>query len=517
MTELSSYLEDQWRRGEGRGAALYDPATGAELATASTAGLDLAAALDHARRVGGPALRAMSFAERGALLTGLSKALHAKRDELLEISTRNTGTTLKDSKFDIDGATATLAAYGDLGAELGEGTFLLDGEGLQLGRSPRFHGQHVQVPLRGVAVHINAFNFPAWGLAEKLACAFLAGMPVLSKPATGTALPAHRAAELLVESGLLPPGSFSFLCGSVGDLLDHLTPQDVVAFTGSAATARKIRAHPRVVERSVRVNAEADSLNAMVVGPDVEPGSDTWDLFLRELCREIAQKSGQKCTATRRVFLPEALIEPALEGLREGLADYPAGPPTEEGVRMGTLATPSQFPDVQAGMQQLAGVCEVAIGAIPDGDGSGGALVEPVVFVCRDPRGTPLVHELEVFGPATTLMPYSGDALEAGELVALGEGCLVATAYSDDLAFSRELLFELAPWNGRVLLGGKRIAEHSTGPGVVLPQLVHGGPGRAGGGLELGGERGLALYMQTCAVQGARPVLEKLLGSSKKD
>jgi 3,4-dehydroadipyl-CoA semialdehyde dehydrogenase len=513
MLQLRSYLQDEWQRGSGEGTLLYDPSTGDAVASATTEGLDLGAALGFARREGGPALRAMTFAQRGELLTELSKAIHAHRSELLELSTLNTGTTQKDSKFDIDGCTATLAAYGDLGRELGDRTFLLDGEGLQVGRSPRFHGQHIQVPLRGVAIHINAFNFPAWGFGEKLACAFLAGMPVLTKPGTGTALPSHRIAEIVVDSGLCPPGSWSFLCGRVGDLLDHTTAQDVVAFTGSANTARRIRSNPRIVEQSVRVNAEADSLNAMVVGPDVEVGSDTWDLFVRELTREMTQKTGQKCTATRRVFLPEGLIEPALEALRESLAEFPAGSAHDDAVRMGPLATPAQFPDVQDGLRRMAEVCEVALGSVPDGDGTPCAVIEPVVFVCRDAAGTQLVHDLEVFGPACTLMPYSGDAIEAGELVAQGNGCLVSTAYSDDLKFTQALLMELAPWNGRVLLGSKRIAEHSTGPGLVMPQLVHGGPGRAGGGLELGGLRGLGLYLQTCAVQGSRPVIEKILGA----
>ncbi|MFT7669539.1 MAG: 3,4-dehydroadipyl-CoA semialdehyde dehydrogenase [Planctomycetota bacterium] len=513
MLELKSFLQNEWQRGSGDGSALYNPSSGEAIASASTKGLDLGAALAFARKEGGPALRAMTFAERGALLTKMSKAIHAQRAELLELSTLNTGTTLKDSKFDIDGATGTLAAYGELGAELGDKTFLLDGEGMQVGRSPRFHGQHIKVPLRGVGIHINAFNFPAWGFAEKLACSFLAGVPVLTKPATSTAMPSYRIAEIVVESGLCPPGSWSFLCGSVGDLLDHATSQDIVAFTGSANTARLIRGHERIIQQSVRVNAEADSLNAMVVGGDVEVGSDTWDLFIRELTREITQKSGQKCTATRRVFLPEALIEPAIDALRESLLEFPAGDPMDEAFRMGPLSTPAQFPDVQGCLRQLAEVSEIVIGSIPDGDGKHGALMEPVVFHCRDPKGTTLVHELEAFGPVCTLMPYSGEALEAGEMVALGGGSLVATSYSDDIDFTRTLIFELAPWNGRVLLGSKRVADFSTGPGVVMPQLVHGGPGRAGGGLELGGLRGLSLYMQTCAVQGSRPMIEKILGA----
>ncbi len=512
MQELKSFLQNEWQSGTDKPATLFDPSTGEAIATASTAGLDLGAALAYARNTGGPALRAMTFAERGELLTNMSKAIHAHRAELLEISTRNAGTTLRDSKFDIDGATGTLAAYGDIGKELGDRTFLLDGEGMQVGRSPRFHGQHIQVPLRGVAIHINAFNFPAWGFAEKLACAFLAGVPVLTKPATSTALPSYRIAEILVESGLCPAGTWSFLCGSVGDLLQHVTAQDVVAFTGSAATARVIRGQERIIAQSVRVNAEADSLNAMVIGPDVEVGSDTWDLFIRELTREMTQKSGQKCTATRRVFLPENLITATVEALKDSLAEVSVGSAHDESVRMGPLSTPGQYPDVRDALKELAVDCEVAIGQVPDGDGAGGVPFEPVVLICRDPKNTPQVHEVEVFGPCVTLMPYSGDPIEGGAMVALSNGCLVATMYSDDLEFTKDLLLELAPWNGRVLMGSKRIADHSTGPGIVMPSLVHGGPGRAGGGLELGGLRGLNLYMQTCAVQGSRPVIEKILG-----
>jgi len=513
MQELKSYLSDRWQAGAGDGAALHDPASGEAIAHTSTEGLDLGAALTHARESGGPALRSMTFAERGALLLGISKAVHGFRDELLDVSVRNTGTTRKDAKFDVDGATATLAAYAKLGEELGDRRYLVDGDGAAIGRSPRFWGTHVKVPVRGVAVHINAFNFPAWGWAEKMACAFLAGVPVLTKPATGTSLPSFRIAQICVDSGLLPNGAWSFLCGGVGDLLNHLSSQDVIAFTGSAATAARIRAHENVVRRSVRVNIEADSLNAVVVGPDVDPDGETWDLFLRELAREICQKSGQKCTATRRVFLPESLMDAVVEQIGDRLADYPAGRPSEDGVRMGTLSTPSQVPDVVEGMRRLSEVCDVVHGNLPHGEGPDAAVIKPVIFLCRDPEGTPLVHELEVFGPCVTLMPYSGDPTEAARLVAMGDGGLVATVYSDDLQFTGDILLELAPWHGRVLLGSRRIVEHSMGPGMVLPDYVHGGPGRAGGGRELGGIRGLDLYLQTCAVQGARPVIQRVLGT----
>jgi len=508
---LQSYLQDQWVSGQDEGQALHDPATGEVIARTSTRGLDLAGALQHCRVTGGPALRALTFAERGALLTALSKAIHSHRDELLEVSRQNTGTTLKDAKFDVDGGTATMAAYGKLGEELGERRFLLDGEQEVVGRSPRFCGQHIMVPRHGVAVHINAFNFPVWGMAEKLACAFLAGVPVLTKPGTSTALPAFRVGQLMVDSGLLPAGAWAFLCGGAGDLLDHLNGQDTVAFTGSADTGARIRGHENVIRKSVRVNVEADSLNAAVLGPDVDTDSDTWDLFIREVGREIVQKSGQKCTATRRVFVPRERLDDAVAALRDELAEYPSGDPREDGVRMGTLATPAQMEDVCAGLHKLAQVCEVVHGQIPEA-GTPSALIAPILLVCRDPAATPIVHVLEVFGPSTTIMPYDGQASEASALVNLGEGGLVATVYSDDLDFAGSVLGEIAPYHGRVLLGSRRVAEHSTGPGMVMPNLVHGGPGRAGGGLELGGVRGLGLYTQTCAVQGARPMLDKLLG-----
>ena len=509
MEQLKSYLEDSWVSGEGAGAELHDPCSAEVVATASTRGLDFAAALQHARRVGGKALRALSFQERGRLLAGLSEAIHAAREELIDLSRINAGCPRSDAKFDVDGATATLMAYAQLAEKMSEKGYRCDGPSEQLGRSPRFSGRHIKVPRRGVALHINAYNFPLWGPAEKMACALLAGMPVITKPATATALPSFRMAELIVNAGILPEGAFSFVAGSVQDLLDHLGPQDVIAFTGSAGTGRKIRSHPAVIQNSVRVNVEADSLNAAVVGPDVERGSECWRLFIRELGREVAQKSGQKCTATRRVFLSEGQIEGAIEDLREEFASYPMGEPDQAGVRMGPLSTRAQAQELRRVLDELTEETEIALGALPDGDG---AFCAPIVLLCRSPKDAARIHEMEAFGPVTTLMPYDGSVAAAADLVARGEGTLVTTLYSDDLRFTEEALFELAPWTGRLLLGSKRIAEYSTGPGLVLPQLVHGGPGRAGGGLELGGERGLDLYTQTVAVQGARPVVDRILG-----
>ena len=507
MSVIESYLAGCWQAGTGAGSPLVNPVTGTTLAHASSAGLDLTASLHHARTVGGPALRALTFAERGTLLDALAKAIYSVRDELLEVSMANTGVTRSDAKFDIDGGTATLSAYAAIGRGLGNATFLTDGDIEQLGRSPRFAGRHIRVPLRGVAIHINAFNFPIWGLAEKLACAFLAGMPVLCKPATSTALPTWRAAKAMTDSGLLPAGSFSLLVGSVGSLLDHVGPQDVVAFTGSADTGAKIRTHPAVVRSSVRLNIEADSLNAVVVAPDVQPGSACFDLFLRELVREMTQKSGQKCTATRRVILPTNLVEPVVAALRERLLpEYLPKPPTDPSARMGALATPSQGVDVLDRARAIAQHCDLVVGSLP---AEPTTLVAPCVMLARDSSAAEL-HELEAFGPFVILFPCDGSVAAAADLVARGGGTLVTTVYSDDLDYAARCVEEMAPWTGRLLLGSARITEFSTGPGLVLPNMVHGGPGRAGGGLELGGLRGLNLYMQTCAVQGARPVLERL-------
>jgi len=508
MQSLQSYLIDRWQGGSGPGTKLHNPVSGEVLATASSYGLDLAAALAHGRSVGGPALRALTFAQRGALLDGLAKAIHGVRDELLEISIANTGVTRSDAKFDIDGGTATLSHYATLAKILGERRFLWDGELEQLGRSPRFAGRHVRLPLHGVAIHINAFNFPIWGLAEKLATAFLAGMPVLSKPATSTAMPTVRAVQAMVDSGLLPKGSFSLLTGSAGSLLEHVGPQDVIAFTGSADTGLVIRTHPKVAAQSVRVNIEADSLNAVVVAADVKEGSDTFDLFLRELVREMTQKSGQKCTATRRVFLPSEVVDAVIAALADRLLpEYSARDPREEHVRMGALAAPSQAGDVLSKAQALASLADVVVGQLPN---AANTLFSPVVLKARDVRAAAL-HEVEVFGPLVTLFPVHSDA-EAFELVALGGGTLVTTVYTDELSTSVNALEAIGPYTGRLLFGSGRIAEFSTGPGLVLPQMCHGGPGRAGGGLELGGVRGLGLYLQTVAVQAARPILEKLSG-----
>jgi oxepin-CoA hydrolase/3-oxo-5,6-dehydrosuberyl-CoA semialdehyde dehydrogenase len=501
MLQLKSYLAGRWVGGSGSPQTLLNPATEEPLATASSEGLDLRGALDYARAKGGPALRALTFAERGALLKAMADALQAERDRLLELGIANGGNTRSDAKFDVDGAIATLLEYSEIGGKLGNRKFLVDGEGIQLGRSARFHGQHISVPRHGVAVHINAFNFPAWGFAEKAAVALLAGMPVLSKPATSSALVAHRIMEVLAGRKILPEGALSLLVGGAGELVSLLGAQDVLAFTGSGDTGARIRSARNVIELSIRINVEADSLNAALLGPDVEPRSDMYELFLKDVVRDMTQKAGQKCTAIRRILVSRKVIDEVKSDLIELLATVKVGNPADEDVRMGPLATASQLSDASEGVGRLGG--NVVFGEKERKPGKG-FFLSPVLI--ESPGDA--VHEREVFGPVASLLPFYGNP---SSLVVRGNGGLVSSIYSEDQSFIEEVAMDIAPYHGRVFLGHHKI-ELSPGPGTVLPQLVHGGPGRAGGGEELGGTRGLSFYMQRVALEGPRPVITKLLG-----
>ncbi len=503
MQVLGSYVSGRWTAGSGASQTLLNPATEEALASASSEGVGLAAALEYARNTGGPALRALSFAARGAMLKGIADALQDARDELLALGIANGGNTRSDAKFDLDGAIATLLAYAELGTALGAGRFLADGEGLQLGRSPRFHGQHVAVPRHGVAVHINAFNFPAWGLAEKAAAALLAGMPVLSKPATATALVAHRAMQVIVAAKVLPEGALSLLVGAPRNLPALLGAQDVLAFTGSGETGERIRALPNVIRHSVRVNVEADSLNAAVLGPDVAARSDMYELFLKDVVRDVTQKAGQKCTAIRRIIVPLNCISSVKNDLVEMLGGMKIGDPAEEDVRMGPLTSAAQREDVRKGISNLLLESTQVLGKDQKSFAKG-FFVSPSLFEFAG-EGK-FVHEHEVFGPIASLLPY---AENPAAIVARGNGGLVCSLYSEDTAWLEQTAMAAAPWHGRIFLGHPKI-ELSPGPGTVLPQLVHGGPGRAGGGEELGGRRALAFYLQRVALEGSRPVIAAL-------
>ena len=519
MYKLQSYLKDAWVSGTGTPRVLVNPATEEPLAETNTEGLDLAGALAHARDVGGPALRALTFAERGALLKEMSRALYAQREELLLLSSQCNGATRGDSKFDVDGATGTLSAYAYLGKGLGDRHFLLDGEADKLSKGARYVGQHVRMPRPGVAVHVNAFNFPAWGTFEKIATAFLAGMPVITKPATATATLTWRMIQIVVEAGILPPGALGFIAGSAGDLLELLGPQDVIAFTGSASTAATLRSGAAVLSRSVPLNVEADSLNAAVLAPDVAPNDPVWHAFVRAVVKDMTQKTGQKCTAIRRVFVPAERVEDVKAALVEELSSVTVGDPTRSDVNMGPVATAAQLRDCRAGIQELSGQAEIVLGGpepingvgVPEGKGY---FLAPTLLVAADAREAAAAHRLEVFGPCATILPYDGEAAEAAALVALGEGCLVSSVYGDDREWLAAFLMSASAWNGRVQVCSGKVADQVFPPGMVLPNQLHGGPGRAGGGEELGGLRGMELYTNRVAIQGDRGLLKKILGEA---
>jgi len=515
MTKLNSYLGGSWQEGEGEGEALLNPATEEVLAYASADGLSRSLALEFARTEGGPALRSLTFKQRGELVHKTAALLQKNRDELIGLAMTNGGNTRSDAKFDVDGAIATLQAYAEIGEALGDRRLLADGEPIQLGRAPRLVGQHVLTTRHGVAVHVNAFNFPAWGLAEKAAVALLAGMPVLTKPATSSSLVAHRLFELLIEARIWPRGALSLLLGRAGDLVSHLQAQDCLAFTGGASTASLLRNTPGVVERGTRINVEADSLNAAVLGPEATPDSETYDFFLKDVLRDMTQKAGQKCTAIRRILVPEALSERFRDDLADRLAAVVVGNPGTDGVRMGPLATSAQKAAVLEGLSLLARdgrIVHSRPGLKPEGVPEGqGFFVSPTLLEVEPGADAPSVHSHEVFGPAATIVPYDGTAAQAVELVSRGAGGLVSSIYSEDVPFVSEATLGLAPFHGRLFLGSVKIAELSPGPGTVLPSLVHGGPGRAGNGEELGGERGLSFYMQRTAIEGARPVIDRIL------
>jgi oxepin-CoA hydrolase/3-oxo-5,6-dehydrosuberyl-CoA semialdehyde dehydrogenase len=513
MERLESYVGGRWIAGSGDGQKLVNPASEEPLAAASSEGLDLAGALGHAREAGAAALGALSFAERGALLAAMAKRIHEHRDALLDVAVSNGGNTRSDAKFDVDGASATLQHYAELGGALGDARLLSDGEATPIGRSPRLCGRHFWAPRPGVALLVNAFNFPAWGFAEKAACALLAGVPVVCKPATSTALLAQRLVAVVAE--VAPPGTVSLVCGPAHGLPALLDRGDVLAFTGSSVTAAALRTLPGVLRGDVRLSVEADSLNAAILGPDAEPGGETYELFVRDVVREMTQKTGQKCTAVRRIFVPSSRMERARADLAERLKEIRVGDPKLEEVRMGPLATADQLRDVRAGIDAVRAHARLLVGAeapSPAGVPAGrGFFVPPTLLEASDP-GAAVVHELEIFGPVATLLAAPEEPRALGALVARGGGMLVGSIYSDDREYVARAVAALAPHHGRIVVGSARVADKAPSPGTALPALLHGGPGRAGGGEELGGLRGLALYSQRCALQGDRALVDAALG-----
>ncbi len=503
--KLANYVGGRWVEGIGAGAPLIDPVTGTELARASSEGIDWPAALAFARNTGGANLRKLGFAERAALLGKMSETLAANRDKYFGIAQANSGNTKIDATIDVDGGSGTLRYYSAIGKGLGAAKYLRDGGFERFGKDDTFQAIHLRVPIEGVAVHINAYNFPSWGLWEKVAVAFLAGVPALAKPATATALLAHAMVEDVVKAGILPEGALSLVCGSAGAMLDHLDRRDAIAFTGSAETAAKLRGHRNVIANSIRFNAEADSLNTSVLGPDVKPAAAEFDLFVREVHREMTVKAGQKCTAIRRALVPRAVADAVTDALAARIGRTVTGNPRNETVTMGPIVDKTQQNNVLAGLEALKREAKTVAGGGEfkpvDADPAKSCFVAPTLLRCDAPDGAKAVHDLEVFGPAATIIPYDSVA-QAFALAARGGGSLVASVFTADDNFAGEAVLGLGASHGRVMVIDDAVGKLQTGHGIVMPMCVHGGPGRAGGGEELGGLRGLRFYHQRVAVQG---------------
>ncbi len=516
MLTLKNYAHDGWIVATGGMAELKSAVTGRPVAQTGSQGLDFAAMLRHARDVGGPALRAMTFHQRASMIKALAQAIMARKDELYTLSAE-TGATRQDGWIDIEGGAGTLFSTASKGKrELPDDVILTDGDLEPIGKQGSFIGQHVYTSLQGAAVQINAFNFPVWGMLEKLGPALLAGMPVIVKPASATAYVTEAAVRIMIEADVLLPGAVQLVVGSVGDLLDHLHGQDVVSFTGSADTAAKLQAHPNIVREAVRFIAERDSLNAAVLGPDAGPGTPEFDLFIKEVVREMTAKAGQKCTAIRRALVPAAYLDAAEQALAQRLGKVVVGNPEIDGVTMGALASMAQLDDVRVRARQLGGQARLAFGDIDRVDTVGvedgaGAFMSPLLFRADDPWSAALIHEVEAFGPVATLMPYR-DLDDAIALANRGKGSLVVSFYTYDADIARRFVIGSGSHHGRVVFIDRDCAKESTGHGSPLPMLVHGGPGRAGGGEEMGGVRGVKHYMQRSALQGSPRMLSTIAG-----
>lgn len=512
--EISSYILGAWASPDGQTTALVNPIDGECVANLVTGPTDFLGVVRHAREVGGPNLQALTFHQRAEMLKKLATALDAGKDKLRPLSLL-TGATQRDGMIDIDGGVGTLWSYASKGRrELPDEHFLIDGERERLSKGGAFAGQHLLTPLSGVAVHINAFNFPCWGMLEKLAPALLAGIPMIVKPATATAYLTHAMFQQIIDSGVLPEGAIQLVLGPIGNMFDALTGQDVVSFTGSLGTSIALRNHPVMATNAVRFIAERDSLNAAILGPDADTSAPEFDLLVKEVAREMTVKAGQKCTAVRRILVPEARVEDVIGALKARLAKTVVGDPRLEGVTMGPLVSLAQRDDVRRQTRRIAEEAAIVHGDPTDGtaqakDPKLGAFMSPLLLKLNDAAHAHAVHEVEAFGPVATVVPYR----DTDDLVALarrGGGSLVASVFTGDDDFARKIAFGIAPFHGRLAFIDRDCAAESTGHGSPLPTLVHGGPGRAGGGEELGGLRGLHHYLQRTAIQGSPRRLSSL-------
>jgi oxepin-CoA hydrolase/3-oxo-5,6-dehydrosuberyl-CoA semialdehyde dehydrogenase len=509
--KLLNYAQDRWYGAEHGLVPVESAVTGEVMAETGSGGLDFAAMLDHARTVGGPALRKLTFHERAHRLKALANAIMARKEELYELN-YETGATRTDGWIDIEGGAGTLFSFSSKGRrELPNSRILIDGAPEPLSKGGTFIGQHVFTSLQGVAVHINAFNFPVWGMLEKLGPTLLAGVPAIVKPASSTGYLAEAAFRIMIEADVLPPGAIQLVMGGVGDLFDHLTLQDVVSFTGSAQTAMKLQTHPVVARESVRFIAERDSLNASILGPDAAPGTPEFDLFIKEVAREMTVKAGQKCTAIRRAMAPAEHLDAVQAALIERLGKARIGNPREEGVTMGALASRSQLHSVREAVAELAKSARIVSGDPDQSPVAGnGSFISPILLRSDDPWGSAAIHDVEAFGPVSTIMPYR----DLGDAVALanrGMGSLALSLFTFDANVAEEFVLGAGAYHGRMVILDRTSAKESTGHGSPLPVLVHGGPGRAGGGEEMGGIRGVTHYMQRTALQGSPAVLSSVV------
>ncbi len=513
MNKLQNYISGKWVTGDGEGQALYNAVTGEAIASASTKGLDFKSIVEYGRNVGNPALRKLTFRERGNMLKALALHLREHLGKFYTVSYQ-TGATKADSWVDIEGGIGNLFANASLRRKFPDESFCIDGEAHNFSKHNTFMGTHILVPKEGVAIHINAFNFPVWGMLEKIAVNLLAGVPAIVKPATVTSYLTEAVVKEIIASKILPEGALQLVCGSAGDLLDHVGSQDIVTFTGSASTGLLLKSHPKILSESVPFNMEADSLNCIVLGDDVAPGQPEWEIFIKEVRKEMTAKAGQKCTAIRRIFVPENKMENTWKAITASLSQTTIGNPLNEKVRMGSLAGLGQRMEVKTQVEKLLASSQIIYGSLDsveviDADPNKGAFISPLLLMNEKPLASNEAHEVEAFGPVSTIMPYK-NMDEAIELSKKGKGSLCSSIVTADNKIAKQYVLGAATHHGRILVLNAECAKESTGHGSPLPLLVHGGPGRAGGGEEMGGIRGVKHYMQRVAIQGSPTTITEI-------
>lgn len=511
--KLQNYIQGKWQSGEGEGQVLYNAVNGSVIASASTQGLDFEKILQYGRQMGSPALRKMTFHERGRMLKALAMFLHERKESYYSVSYA-TGATRADSWIDIEGGIGNLFAYASLRRQFPNETYYVDGDPIGLSKGGTFMGHHIMVPKEGVAIHINAYNFPIWGMLEKMAVNLLAGVPAVVKPASATSFLTEKMVRDIALSGILPDGALQLICGSAGNILDFVQSQDVVTFTGSAATGQKLKTHPKIIQEAVSFNMEADSLNSSILGLDAAPGTEDFDVFIKEIAKEMTIKCGQKCTAVRRIVVPEAYVDEVQKAVSKRLAQTIIGNPETEGVRMGAMAGQEQLKEVKNKLDILLQDSEIVFGQINEvevqgADAKKGAFMSPILLRNNKPFEKLSTHEVEAFGPVSTIMPYKS-LEEAVAISKMGKGSLCCSIVTSDAKNAREFVLSAATHHGRILVLNKDCAKESTGHGSPMPMLVHGGPGRAGGGEEMGGKRGVMHYLQRTAIQGSPAMLTAL-------